>query len=201
MKKADQLDTIAARAMAKGATHAKIISTRKVAVDERARLKCLVPLCSCYGRHLLCPPNVLTPGEFSGILALYDHALIVQVEADFDSTDKSREGLSKELCETIEHQTGSAVWQRKLHRIVNDVEAFAFKKGYRFAAGLIGGECSLCPECNALDHGRRCKHPFLARPSMEALGIDVIKTCGDSGLRIDLSSKTHVMWTGLVLID
>jgi predicted metal-binding protein len=201
MKRSDRLESLAREAITRGASRAKIISAGKVVVDARASFKCLVPLCSCYGTHLLCPPNVISPIEFQRILDLYSNALIIQVKADFDSMDKSTRSLSRELCEELEGKTGSIRWQRKLHRLVNDMEASAFKKGFRFAAGLIGGECRLCEECSALANNRHCEHPFRARPSMEAIGIDVIKTCENAGLRIDLSSRRHVMWTGLVLLD
>ncbi len=201
MNKLQRLNDIARRAMDLGATHAKIISARKVAVDARANFKCLVPLCSSYGRHLLCPPNVIRAEEFEKVLNLYHHALIIQVQADFDSRDKTDRRLSREVCEDIERKTGSVRFQRRLHKLVNEVEAYAFKNGYRFAAGLIGGECSLCDDCTALERGRKCKHPFQARPPMEAVGIDVVKTCANSGLRVALSSKEKVMWTGLVLLD
>ncbi len=201
MKAADVLQSIEREAKARGATNARVISARKVVVDARASFKCFVPLCSCYGTHLLCPPNVMTPSEFQQVLDLYNHALVVQVRADFDSRDKSRERLSGELCEDLERRTNSAKWQRKLHDVVNDTEAFAFKKGFRFAAGLIGGQCSLCKECKALAQGRRCLHPFRARPSMEAVGIDVVRTCKNAGLWVRLSSPKNVMWTGLVLLD
>ncbi len=196
-----ELEDIAAKSLLLGATHAKLVSARKVVVDPRASFKCLVPLCPCFGTHLLCPPNVISPEEFERVLARYNHALLVQVEANFDTRDKAKGRLTAELCEDIEHRTGSAKWQRKLHRLVNDVEAFAFKKGLRFAAGLIGGECTLCDECTGLADGIRCKHPFLARPSMEAVGIDVVQTCKNAGLRVGLSSKEKVKWTGLVLLD
>lgn len=194
------LNSFAREALSKGATSAKVISARKVAVDARARLKCLVPVCSSYGRHLLCPPNLISVQDFAEILSLYEHALILQVQADFDSRDKSRRGLSEDLCRRLEGKTGTVRWQRKLHRLVNEMEALAFKNGLRFAAGLIGGDCSLCSECEGLTKGQ-CAHPFQARPSMEALGIDVVKTCKNAGLSIRLSSSEKVKWTGLVLLD
>jgi predicted metal-binding protein len=188
-------------ALKRGATSAKIISAGKVVVDRRARLKCLVPICPSYGRHLMCPPNIMSVQEFEQILGLYEHALIVQVQTDFDSRDKSTRRLTKELCQRLENTTGTLRWQRKLHSLVNDLEASAFKRGFRFAAGFIGGECVLCDECNALLRDRQCAHPFLARPSMEAVGIDVVKTCENAGLSVHLSSKDKVRWTGLILLD
>jgi predicted metal-binding protein len=39
-----------------GATMAKIIPVSSIVIDERVRLKCLVPLCDKYNQNLMCPP-------------------------------------------------------------------------------------------------------------------------------------------------
>lgn len=188
-------------AKAHGATSAKIISARDVFVDKRARLKCLVPRCSSYGRHLLCPPSLMPVDEFKEILDCYESGLLIQVEADVDSSDKSLKHLDNEVCEEIESETDSREWQLKLLRLVNTTEAIAFKMGFYFAAGLAGGNCCLCRECVTPQSRRPCKHPFQARPSMEAMGIDVIKTCRKASMPVTLSSKNAVRWTGLLLVD
>lgn len=188
-------------AKAHGATSAKIISARDVFVDKRARLKCLVPRCSSYGRHLLCPPSLMPVDEFKEILDCYESGLLIQVEADVDSSDKSLKHLDNEVCEEIESETDSRKWQLKLLRLVNTTEAIAFKMGFYFAAGLAGGNCCLCRECVTPQSRRPCKHPFQARPSMEAMGIDVIKTCRKARMPVSLSSKNAVRWTGLLLVD
>ena len=89
----------------------------------------------------------------------------------------------------------------KLHRLVNMIEAAAFKRGYYLAAGFTGGECSLCSKCISPLSGKPCRRPFEARPSMEAMGIDVIRTCSKARMPISLSSGKKVQWTGLVLLD
>lgn len=188
-------------AKAHGATSAKIIPASDVYVDKRARLKCLVPRCSSYGRHLLCPPNLMPVDEFKEVLDCYGNALLLQVEADVDSSDKSTKHLCNDLREEVESDTDSREWQLKLLRLVNTTEAIAFKLGFYFAAGLTGGECSLCGECVTPQSGKPCVHPFEARPSMEAMGIDVIWTCKKAGMPVSLSSKNKVRWTGLVLLD
>ena len=188
-------------AKAHGATNAKIIPARDVFVDKRVRLKCLVPRCSSYGRHLLCPPNLMPVDEFKDILDCYERALLLQVEADVDSSDKSTKHLDDDICEEIGSETGSKEWQLKLLRLVNATEAVAFKMGFYFAAGLSGGECCLCRECVTPQSGKPCEHPFEARPSMEAMGIDVIKTCEKAGMPVFLSSRNKVRWTGLVFLD
>lgn len=188
-------------AKAHGATSVKVIPVSDVCVDKRARLKCLVPRCSSYGRHLLCPPNLMPVDEFKEILDCYRRALLLQVEADVDSRDKSAKPLDDASCERIESETGSRKWQLKLLHLVNTTEADAFKKGFYFAAGLTGGECCLCMECVTPQSGKACRHPFEARPSMEAMGIDVISTCKKAEMPVVLSSKNKVRWTGLVLLD
>ena len=189
------------RALDSGATRAKIIPAREIVVDERVRLKCAVPRCSCYATHLLCPPNLISVDEFRLILSKYKVGIIVQVESALDSSDKSRRPLTGNLCERVENTTASRTWQLKLHRIVNSIETEAFKRGYYLAAGFIGGECALCTKCISPRSGKPCRRPFEARPSMEAMGIDVIRTCSKVGMPISLSSRKKVRWTGLVLLD
>ncbi|MBU0624300.1 MAG: DUF2284 domain-containing protein [Candidatus Thermoplasmatota archaeon] len=184
-----------------GATEVKIVSTEDIVVDKRVRLKCAIPICVDYGRHLLCPPNAMSVDEFSEIVRLYRKAIILQVEADVDSSDKSRRHLDKDVCKNLERSTSTAGWETRLHRLVNQMETLAFKQGFYLAAGLTAGNCRLCRECVGPQSGELCRHPFEARPSMEAMGIDVVKTCKKVGLPLNLSSKKNVMWTGLVLLD
>jgi predicted metal-binding protein len=188
-------------AMEKGATRAKAMSTREIVVDKRVRLKCAVPRCADYGRNLMCPPNVISVDEFREILGLYRSALIIQVEADVNSSDKSKASIDEALCKRLSEETKAAKWQLKLHRLVNAVEAEAFKRGFYLAAGLSGGECCLCSECVTPQSGKPCRHPFEARPSMEAMGIDVIKTSKRAGMQVSLSSPRNVRWTGLILLE
>lgn len=183
-----------------GASRAKVIPSKDVVVDRRVRLKCSVPLCSAYGRNLMCPPNVMGVDEFSKALSMYRKAILLQVRADVDSSDKSSKSLDGKLCDEIDRATDSAKWQRKLHRLVNMVETEAFKNGFYLAAGLTGGECSLCDECVGVQGKAPCRHLFEARPSMEAMGIDVVRTCEKAGMPVKFSSDEKVMWTGIVLL-
>lgn len=196
-----RLKDLVKKAKAAGATSAKVISARDVVVDKRARLKCLVPMCGSYGRRLLCPPNLIPVDEFKEMLDEYKNALLLQIEADVDSADKSSSHLNDDLCNSIETETEVIKWELRLHSLVNEAEAWAFKMGFYFAAGFSAGECRLCPECVTPWCGEPCRHPFEARPSMEAMGIDVIETCRRAGMPVFLSSKRGVRYTGLVLLD
>jgi predicted metal-binding protein len=187
-------------ALKAGATAARIIPSQKVVIDERVRLKCEVPKCAGYGQYLTCPPYVMSVDTFSRILSDYKWALLVQVEAKhIDSTDKGKGRINQAILK--ENRQLHRTFKLKLLEVVEAVESAAFKKGMRFAAGLVGGSCVLCERCVDDKSSDACRHPFRARPPMEAVGIDVIKTAQNAGLPIHLSSSKNVLWTGLVLMD
>jgi len=184
----------------KGATAAKIISADRVVIDERVRLKCEVPRCSGYGHYLTCPPYAMSVEIFAKILSRYKWCLLVQVEAkDINSTDKSRGRIDPSLRKN--YRELHRPFRLKLLQIVEAVEAAAFKKGLYLAAGFVGGSCILCDRCVDDKCSQVCRHPFRARPAMEAVGINVIRTAKNAGLPIYLSSSQNVMWTGLILLD
>ncbi|MFZ2198912.1 MAG: DUF2284 domain-containing protein [Thermodesulfovibrionales bacterium] len=205
---------LVAIAMEKGAYRAKSFSARLVAVDERVRLKCQIPLCPHYGKVLTCPPNVPTVDEFRKALNLYRTAVMVQTRVPltlemnkFDreetlrfleqgwKTDKAKGGEKDEAANNLDAIKLAAV---RLHKLVNDVEGAAMAMGYPYALGLIGGECMLCSSCAGPGHA--CRRPYQGRPSMEGVGIDVVKTSISAGLPFDIPPKTEIVWSGLVLV-
>jgi predicted metal-binding protein len=187
-------------ALREGARAARIISARMVVVDERVRLKCEVPRCGKFNQYLTCPPYVMDVAAFSRVLAHYQWCLLVQVEAEnVDSKDKCAGRITGSVLK--ENRRRHHPYQLKLLNIIEMVEAAAFKKGMRFAAGFTGGECILCERCVDNKLTDPCRHPFRARPAMEGVGIDVIKTAENAGLPIHLSSSQNVLWTGLVLLE
>ncbi len=191
-----------------GATNAIFFDAKDVVVDERVRLKCLVPVCDDYGLNLMCPPHVMSVQEFREVLAKYNWAILIQID----------EPIPVEMIKEIQQANDVAALYKstkfldsykksfnpvklKLHRIVHKVEAQAFALGYRFATGFIGGSCKLCPECVAISNSQEpCRHPFRARPPMEAVGIDVFKTAENAGLPFDIPPKNKTVWNGLVLV-
>ena len=183
-----------------GATNAGIIPAKQVVVDQRVRLKCEVPRCAGYGQFLTCPPHVMPVETFKKVLSGYKWGLLVQVEAKgIDSTDKGKGRINPTILK--KYKDLHRPFKLKLLRIVETVESAAFKQGMRFASGFVGGSCILCKRCVDDKSSQPCRHPFRARPPMEAVGIDVIKTASNAGLPITLSSSSNVLWTGLVLLE
>ena len=76
---------------------------------------------------------------------------------------------------------------RETLEIAAGIESLAFRDGYYLAAGFGCGSCrgSLCDGlyCQVLD-SRRCRFPLRARPSMEAVGIDVFGLAANLGWKI-----------------
>jgi len=187
-KPAPRLSRVIDTLKKKGASEVRVIKAAHVIVDERVRLKCQVPICDSYGKNLMCPPYLPSVADFRDALARYDRALIVQLSVPLHRKAKGRT---------------RAVFDpaRVLHELINLGERLCFEAGYRFATGLIGGCCRLCETCIALEPEGHCRHPFRARPSMEAMGIDVIGTLEKAKLpllRFPVQDK--VTWTGLILL-
>ena len=183
----EHLQALCANATVYGAGKVTPVPVQNIVIDPRVNFKCRVPLCKNYGRSHICPPLVMSAEEFSKVLARYSYGILVQISlpAQELGPDRERKALDQ---------------VKKLNDIIAKLERDAFLFGYRFAAGLGGGPCPLCEECSAIV-GEDCRFPFQARPSMEALGIDVIKTAENAGMPIDLPPKETYLWTGLVLID
>lgn len=188
-------------AIENGASRAKIIDSGMVVVDERVHLKCRYPPCVHYGKNLLCPPYTPSAKNFKGCLARYKHAIIVQIDVPImaEISNHIRNGGAKltELRKAENLFIRREDWKR-LHAIVSAVERESFKKGYYFSLGLGAGNCKLCKTCNPK---LPCKKPWEARPSMEAVGIDVYKTAQNSGLEFKWNTMEYMTLNGLILID
>ena len=182
----EHLQALCANATIYGASKVTPIPTSYVIVDPRVNFKCQVPICQNYGRSHICPPFVMSAEKFSAVLCRYRFAILVQVAQPALETGTDREKLAREQV-------------LKLNDVIAKLERDALYMGYRFAAGLGGGPCPYCEQCNASE-GEDCRHPFKARPSMESLGIDVIQTAENAGMPIELPPKDTYVWTGLLLL-
>lgn len=75
-------------------------------------------------------------------------------------------------------------YHKKTYQIIGQLESYAQSEGYDLALGFSGGSCrySLCggAKCGVVETGS-CRWPLLARPSMEAVGIDVFGVAEKAG--------------------
>jgi predicted metal-binding protein len=198
----DNLALLRDKALEWGAERASLFSARDVIVDERTRLKCLVPRCINYGRPM-CPPNVPPVDEFRKALARYEQALLVQMAigaaVEALNAGRSESATLAQMAEGSRQSASMSAARRSFYGLIARLEAEAFKLGYRYAAGFaVGNYQAALPVGEGPD---RSEPPFFARPSMEAMGIDVVETARLAGLPLSFAEPSRLCFSGLILID
>ncbi|MHB0859360.1 MAG: DUF2284 domain-containing protein [Anaerolineae bacterium] len=185
-----------------GAAAAAVISAADVPVDERVRLKCLVPRCQRAGETPNCPPHAPDLALVRQALARYAWAVLFQCVVGPLEEYAPGHGATKA------EQRKVLSYHKQTGEVVYGLERQAYKDGYHLAMGLGGGSCKdyLCGGmiCQFLDSGR-CRFPHRARPAMEAMGIDVVRLIGQVGwksyaLLDDLSRVPCAISVGIVFL-
>lgn len=169
------------KAIELGASDAKVIPANWVVVDERVRMKCFVPRCPRVGESPNCPPYTPEPDVVRNALGKYSWAVFIRTDVEpLRDYMPKRGGSAEERLRALSFHAENG-------RIVCELEGLAFKDGYYLALGLGGGSCKdyLCggQVCQFLDSGR-CRFPLRARPSMEAMGIDVFALINKVGWQV-----------------
>jgi len=158
-------------ALESGASQAVILPAGEVAVDERVRLKCLVPRCLRAGETPNCPPNAPDLDLVRRALGRYSWAILFKCDVG------PLEDYAPKRGQTAEEKRRVLSYHRPSSDVVYALEGQAYKDGYHLAMGFGGGSCKdyLCQGnlCQFLDSGR-CRFPHRSRPAMEAMGIDVL---------------------------
>lgn len=175
------------KAIELGASAAETIPASSVVIEERVRMKCLVPRCGALrdGGTPYCPPN--SPGlEFTRkVISQYRWAVVfkrdVRLVADYTFTTEEARRAARSQTQKGPRKPG---FHDDTHRIVNRLESYIQSQGYDLALGLSGGSCkvNLChgAPCTAIQSGN-CRFPLEARPSLEAMGIDVFDLANKVG--------------------
>jgi predicted metal-binding protein len=199
-KLAKDLERYKEKAIELGAANARIVKTKDIPVDDRVPLKCQIPRCFGYGTSAHCPPNTMKPDELRNHLKHYRRAIFFTRNLPTalllkDAADKDR----------------IAAFQ-SIYKIVKSIESMAFYDGHYLAFGLGAGGCrrTFCGEhetCSALE-GKSCRFSLLARPSMEAVGIDVYKMTAAAdweiypiGSHADAEETPKAVLAGLIVVE
>ena len=205
------LERFREKALEFGADAAEVIPASHVVVDERVWMKCLVPRCVGLqnGGSPYCPPHTPQPDFMRKVFSQYRWAVLfkrnVEPLENYIPTPQTRP-------EEIRSQmVGEGGFHGKTHQIVDLLESYAQSEGYDLAMGFTGGTCriNLChgAPCAVFQDGS-CRFPLRARPSMEAVGIDVIDLAIKVGWDVymirlrepDLSVIPRGISVGIVLI-
>ncbi|MBI5844578.1 MAG: hypothetical protein HZB23_07920 [Deltaproteobacteria bacterium] len=93
----------------------------------------------------------------------------------------------------------------KLNFITTQVESSAFYKGYQLTLGFGAGNCRAIychkeKRCMAVIKGRTCRHPYKARPSAIAMGLDVESMAKALGWEF-WNEETGPLLAGIIFVD
>ncbi len=174
-----------------GADRAALLSAEKIVIDDRIKLKCQIPLCENFFNNLMCyhAPSVERMGK---IVKKYKVALLMQTVHPMESP------VNKKDHKSVINAYASSI---PIHKLVNKIEGEAMMLGFGYSVGIIGGPCRLCKKCVGPFSNEQCRHPFMARPSMESVGMDVALIAKNVGLPFEVPAVKEVVWNGILLIE
>jgi len=140
---------------------------RRFVVAEWVRMKCRFG-CPEYGRTASCPPQVPEVEACRRFFRNYREAVVLHFQKQ---VAKPQDRFS---------------WTRSVNRELLKLEREVFLRGAEKAFLLFLDSCNLCPECSG--QRQTCKLPKMARPTPEALAVDVYSTVRRLGYPIQVLS-------------
>jgi len=149
------------------------IDPKTVVTAHWVRMKCIFG-CREYGKTASCPPNIPSISECERFFKEYKEAVIFHFE------------------KKVAKPEDRFAWTRKVNLKLLKLEREIFLSGYEKAFLLFMDSCNICKECGGVKE--KCKEPRLARPTPEAMGVDVYTTVRNAGYPIQvLSDYTKTM--------
>lgn len=143
----------------------KWIEPPSVVVSQWVRLKCMFG-CWVYGRNASCPPNTPSVAECREFFDEYRVGAVFHFE--------------KKLARPEDRHA----WTKKVNRALLGLERHVFLQGYEKTFLLFLDSCDMCAECAGVR--AECKQPKLARPTPEAMAVDVFSTVRQYGYPIEV---------------
>jgi len=179
------------------------IQYEDVYFDPKVQEMCISPSFKCpfYGHSWSCPPNA---PYLEKALATYTDFYLIYSMFDLESyinKEKERTGRSEFFIKNTFYLTNTF----ESNDLEKEFEQFLTQhtEEYKKRLLLYDGTCKYCKKQKAgactFDSGEPCRFPQEKRFSMEAIGIEVIRTVGDlkSQLNIDYPSKKYSYRFGL----
>jgi predicted metal-binding protein len=157
----------------------KWITGRGVVTARFVKFKCMYG-CPDYGRRGACPPHVPPLEECRELFLEYEHIAVLRFQAraaDIESWED---------------------WSAQTNRGLLQLERALFMAGHHKAFALFMDKCLLCEDCpgTRLD----CKDKANARPSPEALGVDVFATVRNAGYEIGVLGGRHELVSRFAMV-
>lgn len=141
------------------------IDPKKVVVAQWVRMKCMYG-CAEYGSSAVCPPNVPSVNDCERFFREYLDAVVFHFE------------------KVVEKPEDRHAWTREVNGGLLELEREVFIAGYPKAFLLFMDTCEICEDC-ASDRAE-CRNQRDARPTPEAMAVDVFTTVKHLGYSIDV---------------
>lgn len=145
----------------------KWIDPQKIVTANWVRMKCMFG-CDEYGNTATCPPNLPSVAECKSFFKDYKEAVIFHFE------------------KKVAKPEDRFAWTRKVNLKLLKLEREIFVSGYEKAFLLFMDSCNICNECPGKKE--ECKEPYKARPTPEAMCVDVYSTVRQAGYPIHVLS-------------
>ncbi len=162
MMHGETLDALFAK---NGYSDYKWIDPKEIVVAQWVRLKCMFG-CREFGRNACCPPNVPSVGECREFFHEYTKAVVFHLEKAVEAPEDRHE------------------WSRGVNAELLALERAVFLAGHQKAFLLYMDSCGRCKECAGVRD--ECTDPRSARPTPEAMAIDVFSTVRQVGYPIEV---------------
>ena len=159
----EDLAELRSRARANGADQAEIIQAADISPSPELldRVRAGADYSSIHW------PAYYPRDDFEPALKAYQAGILLGVEVDPDMPDYGGGPIADPLHAKAYHL---------VYELTALIESACFYRGYHLALGLAAGNCRavFCSgekSCRAAVKGRACRHPYKARPSLEAMGL------------------------------
>ncbi len=165
----DKLERLETLFHKQGYTDFKWIDPGKIVVSQWVRMKCMFG-CGEYGHTASCPPNVPSVSECERFFKEYSNAAIFHFEKRVDKPEDRY------------------AWTKEVNAGLSKLEREVFLSGFERAFLLFMDSCRICGDCPA-GAREKCKDPKSARPSPEAMAVDVYTTARQVGYHVQVLSE------------
>lgn len=153
-----------------------VIDPGEIVVANWVRMKCTFG-CPHYGTHPTCPPHVPEVETCRAFFSEYLRGYVLRLPLHLDNPEERHKKT------------------RQMNRKLLGIEKAVFLQGHHKAFMLFVDPCNVCGDCRvSLDRGGDCSQRQSARPSPEAMAVDVFKTVRKLNMPIQvLTGKTQPM--------
>jgi len=160
----------------------KWVRPRTIILGHWVRMKCDYG-CPGYGKKRTCPPLVPPVEECGKFFREYQRGLLFHFAKKFKDPETRHS------------------WSREINQKMLELEREVFLSGYYKAFVFTQAPCRVCKRCNGAEGD--CRQPYLARPTLEAFGVDVYATVRMMGYPIQVLKDYHEEMNrfGLLLVE